>query len=719
MQPTPNEPSTSIDKPTSDLIFQYLNSLRTRPVEYIDKFDNLQTELKNQKKTNAFIKSFTNFIDELKSKPSRSLQKNGILNELAAEVAEKLDMFNDESYLRTLIAENYSGVTFLSSHFIHDEETNTEKIINDLLLSESNRNDFFLNNSFKLVGIFHRKSDDDSNKSKTVIIIADEINEGSEHTFVERIVKELNKFRSLPSSYISILDDYKTKTLKEFPNTKREIVQDLGLFVDSLKRRNTIRSFTQITNSEGLNAAASEHLDLLEQNNTRKFFAQDEEYLSILLSHYVSGYYECREFIATDIYQPKNIIVDFLVNEKDPDKQARRALINASLCHVGIAHRIIRGTRVTVVVFTDKADNIKPLTFEEGLIHEINRIRAYPRSYIKYFQSMIDNNEIARNSTKKQQEAFIKNVSETVEFLQNARSLAPLIINYELNSAAEMKVNKFMSEGKVATNSDERLREFLGDYGKGFYNVAQLDYSGSQDPIEFLKDVIIPRNANRSYRDIIFSRYFNYIGVAGSPERVYDDMEEQVEGEEKVSILLLTDYFENLTEKFDTSVISRQVVLKRPNLTNDEIIQIKSDFKLFDVTNSGYVKPGPLIFFMDKSANFSKFNFIYYEAFKHLNTEENNSNGVNVEEFISAIRKIFFFVYQENRWKELYDIYYGDNRKKVIDYDVLKRITTELKYKITDEDLLVVLERLKDSDSLDLAKFTEIMKVVENLGRIN
>jgi len=719
MQQTTNESDTSIEKTTSDLIFQLINGLRTRPVEYLDRFDNLLTDLKNTKKTNAVIKSFTSFIEEFKSKPSRSFQKSGILNQLAAEVSEKLDMFNDESYLRTLIAENYSGVTFLASHFVYNEETDSDKIVNDILMSELIRKDFFLSNSFKLIGIHHRISEEDPKKSTSVILIADEINEGSEHTFAERIVNEINKFRMLPSSYISILENYKTRILKEFTKTKKEIAEELGYFINSMRRRASIRNFTEIVLNESLSAAASEHLDLLEQNNNRKFFTQDEEYLSVMLSHYISGFSECREFIATEIFQPKNIILDFLVNERDPSKQARRALISPNYSHVGIAHRIIKGTRVTVIIFTDKAESAQPLTFEEGLIHEINRIRAYPKSYVKYFQSIIDNNEMARNSTKKQQETFIKNVWGMIEFLQNAKSLAPLTIHYELNTAAEAKVNKFMSEGKVSATSDEKLREFLGDYGTGFYDVAQLDDSGSTDPLEFLKDVLIPRNANKNYRNLIFSRYFNYIGVAGSPERVYDDFVDQVETKEKVTIMLLTDNFENLTEKFDTSVISRQIVLKRPNLTNDEILQIKSDFKLFDVTNSGYVKPGPLLFFMDKSAGFSKLNFIYYEAFKHLNTEENNSNGVNVEEFINAIKKILFFVYQDNRWKDLYEIYYGDNRKKIIDYDVLKRITTELKYKITDEDLLVVLERLNENSSLDLAKFTEIMKIVENLGRIN
>ena len=63
MQPTPNEPGTSTDKPTSDLIYQYLNSLRTRPVESQDRFDTLITELKNQNKPNKLAEKQINYIE--------------------------------------------------------------------------------------------------------------------------------------------------------------------------------------------------------------------------------------------------------------------------------------------------------------------------------------------------------------------------------------------------------------------------------------------------------------------------------------------------------------------------------------------------------------------------------------------------------------------------------------------------------------------------------
>jgi len=479
-----------------------------------------------------------------------------------------------------------------------------------------------------------------------------------------------------------------------------------------LKKRNT-RALSKVTLHEGLCSAAREHLDQLEQKNTKKFYPQDQDYLNILISHYASGFSESVEFISIDMYQPLNVVVDYLVNEKDKDRNARKALLNSTLANVGIAHRIIKGTRVTAIIFTDKAEDLQPVSFEEGLLEEINKIRAYPKSYVKYFQSILDNNEIPKNFTKKQQETFIKSINGIIEFLQNARSLGPLIRHKDLDKAAEEKLNNFIAEQKVYVVPEDKLRDFLGDFGTGFYNVAQLDDTGSETPIQFLVDVLIPRNSYKNYKDLIFSRYLNYVGVAGSPETGEENQNEV----EKIRVLILADHFEPTLDKFDTTVVSRQMLLKRPNLTEDEIVQIKSDFKLFDVTNAGHVKPGPIIYFMDKSANFSRYNFIYYEAFRLLDTEENNSNGVDVEEFINAVRKIMLNVFEEERWKELYNIYLSESRKKVVDYDVLRKISNDLKYKITDEDVLLVLERLQEGVNLDLNKFTEIMRIIENLGR--
>jgi len=88
---------------------------------------------------------------------------------------------------------------------------------------KKNRRDFFLNNNFRLIGVHHRVSEEDSNKALTIILIADEISEGSEKNFADRIAAEINNFRSNPASFAIHLENAKKKILKEFPNRKKRV----------------------------------------------------------------------------------------------------------------------------------------------------------------------------------------------------------------------------------------------------------------------------------------------------------------------------------------------------------------------------------------------------------------------------------------------------------------------------------------------------------------
>ena len=85
-------------------------------------------------------------------------------------------------------------------------------------------------------------------------------------------------------------------------------------------------------------------------------------------------------------------------------------------------------------------------------------------------------------------------------------------------------------------------------------------------------------------------------------------------------------------------------------MTEDEVLQIQKDFKVFDVMNSGYVKPETMIVFMNRVKGFAEKNPVYYQAWNHLNTEENNSNGVNSEEFVNSVGNVMKLYTVENKW---------------------------------------------------------------------
>ena len=132
--------------------------------------------------------------------------------------------------------------------------------------------------------------------------------------------------------------------------------------------------------------------------------------------------------------------------------------------------------------------------------------------------------------------------------------------------------------------------------------------------------------------------------------------------------------------------------LHRPNFTEDELTQMKIDFQSFDVNNTGLVRPSVMLLFFNKY-QFSKKNPIYWDAVTALNTEENNANGVSVDEFIKAVGSTLRLYNADlTKWKAVFAQYAIDNKKRVIYFNILQKVTKELGYKILDEELVKRLD---------------------------
>ena len=163
----------------------------------------------------------------------------------------------------------------------------------------------------------------------------------------------------------------------------------------------------------------------------------------------------------------------------------------------------------------------------------------------------------------------------------------------------------------------------------------------------------------------------------------------------------------------DLHVLSLRRRLHRPNLTEDEENQIRNDFRSFDVVNAGLIKPSTILLFAEKDNFFQENNPFYYKALKNLNTEENNENGVNVDEFIAAVKRAIK-EYDEDfdNWKDVFDLYFEKGKKKkVIDKDILKKTIKDMGFKVNDEDIDDLVTKM-DGD-LDQQKFCNIMKYIE------
>lgn len=184
----------------------------------------------------------------------------------------------------------------------------------------------------------------------------------------------------------------------------------------------------------------------------------------------------------------------------------------------------------------------------------------------------------------------------------------------------------------------------------------------------------------------------------------------------------------NLNNKINKTVEEKEILvqnnsnnLNRPLLTQDEINQIENDFNLLDITKSGIIKPNLILVFMEKNKVFQKLNPFYFSALKNLNTEENNKNGIKVDQFIKEIKKVIRENVEDDKenleknWEDYYNLYFNENDKnKVLNKEKLEEILNKIGYKLNEDEINLIIEEYGE---INQNKFIEIMKNVELKNR--
>lgn len=701
-----------VTMPTVEGFMTLLNSIRTRPIEHINTFDILQKTYKNKKTLAAEANYMSDFLTSIVKKPLHALQSIDIMRDLAQLVMENISNINSEEDLKNLARASFSGFQELA-FYTRSGETNGEKILTDMLLDRTSRRNLLENKGMKIIGVIFNDKIENA-PPMTVVVIADHIEEGPERSFDEKMVEEINKLRDDQSNAIKYLTEYKANLKKFFAGSKKNFIIELDGLIAELTRDR--KHLPNIILNEGLTLAAKEYFDHLEQADVKVFYPQDDEYLKIALSHYISAYSLCEEYVQTGGIRTENVIIDLLVSENDLERKSRRALLNADLVYAGIYHGVIRGKRVTIVIFTDKAEPLEPKLFSDGFLEEINNMRRHPKSYVKYIQKVIDDAIYPEEvKTKIQKDSYMQDLYGLRAFLQTTRTFGPFAENTDLIYAADTRLKEFMEIGGVRQASDESLRAFLSDFGSEFNNVAQIEDAGATSPRDLLI-ALLSNDPERKYRNIIFSKNLNFIGIAKSSEVEKEDDEGNkiTIPDPNMFVVIFADKFEPLKENLQISILNHRRRLNRPTFTDDEVLQIHKDFKAFDVLNTGLIKPEIVLMFMDSTVGYSEKNPIYYDAIKALCTDENNANGVDVEEFVNAVHNVIRVYHQEERWYEIFGLYHEGSKKKVIDFDILKNVATQLGYRLSDEELQETLEKLADNGLIDGDKFTEIVNIVEN-----
>jgi Ca2+-binding EF-hand superfamily protein len=266
-------------------------------------------------------------------------------------------------------------------------------------------------------------------------------------------------------------------------------------------------------------------------------------------------------------------------------------------------------------------------------------------------------------------------------FLSTLRSFKPLINDNILRKACK-------DYGELSNYSDKELREHISCFGSDFKHVGQIKRNGYDNPVELIMNILT--ETEDYINNILFSKLYIHIGL------YYDE-------ETKRSVLIFTDEISNKKVFEKTKTITRRV--NRPQLTNDEIDQIKSHFKRFDVLNKGVIKPNIILTFVKDS------NPIYIQALKMLDNSENNNKGVNSDLFINTISNILALT---TDFREFFEFLCGIKRN--ITADMLLEYSKELNYQTSEGEIKDLVDNISEGGiGIKNTQFANLMKIVCNL----
>lgn len=488
--------------------------------------------------------------------------------------------------------------------------------------------------------------------------------------FSNELLNLINKYRTQPSSCSGIISQFKQDFMKHYSYKTNEINE-----LTSLSGKSA--SVGELKPDEKLNEIASDLLSQLNNSKGTKLYAQDQDYLEVLLGMEFDGIKACRNYLTTE-KGAKNAFMQILINGEDIS-EGNHFILDGKMKYIGIAHDTVKDIPATIVVVTDSVVPVREKPFDQGVVAELSKARENPRAFIKYVSG-------------------VKGSSSIIEFLQNAKRLGQFISNDMLDKAAEKRLDAYKEDGK--NYGYDELVDFLEEYGTRFASVAEYISTGEETAKDFVVGMLTGKD---SVRSLIFDRRFTEVGVA------YDESSNTV-------VLIFADNFEAKLEKKPLHVISLRRRLHRPDLTKDEDDHIRSDFKSFDILNTGLIKPSTILLFAQKT-DFASKNPFYYKALKLLNTEENNANGVNADEFVNAVKKVIKEYNEDPKsWKEIFNVYFQDGKKKkIIDKDILIETVKDMGFKVNDEDIEELIVKM-DGD-LDEDKFCDIMRIIETRFR--
>ena len=685
-------PEKSIDSQISER----LNRIRSKPLSFVNDFENTLKIINRFKKSTYLGEECQSVINQLKNEnPKPVLKDSEYLKDVAKKFIASINNLKNSNILdvNELISTSKELVTGFKviigagSYNIGDPD----RIITKLLVNEFDTNHIIRKGLFdeniQFVGIHHENV---GYVPITVVVFADDAQSPDLRSLEDKVTIEFNKIRKNPNELIEALTNY--LGLIENSSKKQNQIKYIEDLINQLKNG---KALPELRNSKPLSQACEEFLKINGKQTSvfdSRVYREEKEFLETRLTHYCTGFKEVFQFVEAGHENIKDIIFNLLIDPRDENHDFRRALLDEKTKYFGIGKNEFKNKPLTSVIFADNVEDINSKVFVDSLFEEINHLRKNPKSYLKLYEDLLE--KIPNTSVAQKASAY-----KMTTFLKSSRFYGPLQRSDLLTKAAEARLAFLKQENKhLIKPSEEDSKMFLSDYCSGYLNVAEITTKGYQTSLDLRINRRVEDDFQTGLRSYIFSPKLFYIGLA------YDE-------ESRFQVIFFADFVE---EKKDDNIYvhSHWRKINRPELTEDEDLQIRKDFHKLDVLNRGVIMPQHIYTIMLMSPEFEHKNPIYFNAIK--NNIENlhfQQAGINIDEFVVECKKVLNSFESEN-WNNIYT-YLLQADKKILDYEVFRNLTSKLGFKISNEECDEIIKKLSDEKGkIDMAQFTVIVEAV-------
>lgn len=673
------------------------------------------------------IEKFYQMMDEKKQLQllSKEPTLDNLANELMKHSSENDDVLMEnhkdgvyipeQENLEAICGRFITGFTEVEAFIVQGAPGNVYELLERILFTgrkhkEGNDNlDIILaGEKFQNIGVVYEERPDLKDPTKThaicCCIFMDEFSHIPKSSYKDLICEEFNRLRKDPRSYIGDLTAFLEKHRLKYGKDIKEVIERIK---STLK---TIGGQPELVYDENLNDAAVEYSQFIQNEKNNRFYEEEEDALNIRIRHYLDNPKLVTQIVNHAAFKPTEMVISLLIKEftKDPTKPNHSNILSKSYKYFGVSEKFLRDKSLFCIILTDvnKPRMIHDKKFRDDLIDDLQYIRKYPRMYMKYVTLPKDepyNPFFKVTKTSSEEEILL-------DFLGNTRGFGSMIQEADIDGACQKYVyervnknedmaddsknlktasliNKLTSDKNVKLNVEDKdtLTKLLKPVGEGFTRIFNIavnneenirnklrveageENRGNLDSKQFIIDIVL----NKNFRDNLFNIETKFFGICTHIER-------------KMVMAIFTNSFTCQRPVIDYTK-TYQAKAPRPDLTDDEIDQIRKDFIRLDVNSVDILFP-ELVCKIFEENNLVGDNFIYYQSLVKFIGEfpEAAEKGIDINKFVGIVRE-FMSVFTAKEWITSFNLL-KEKSRSTLESVQFNRLLNEVNFKCTEEE---------------------------------